>query len=54
MAAWSWVGCDSPSKITAHKTIKPLPTRRALLAGGYCDAVDNEKGGEMHLELITI
>ena len=34
----------TPSKITAHKTIKTLPTRKGLLAGGNCDAVDNEYG----------
>ena len=36
----------TPSKITAHKTIKTLPTRKGLLAGGNCDAVDNEYDGK--------
>ena len=32
----------TPSKITAHKTIKALPTRKGLLAGGNYDAINNE------------
>ena len=44
----------TPSKITAHKTIKTLPTRKGLLAGGNCDAVNNEYGGNSGSKMITV
>ena len=44
----------TPSKITAHKTIKTLPARKGLLAGGNCDAVNNEYGGNSGSKMITV
>lgn len=37
MAAWSWVGCDSPSKITAHKTKRTFPRKDARQVMGVAN-----------------